>query len=472
MDFVSDGCFDLCGYHREEIESQAILWGDFTHADDIDEVDRLVRAATVNGESFEVEYRIVAKSGQTRWVWERGRVVHVREDGIAVLEGFITDITSRMQSETALRDAQAYAQAVVESAAEAVITIDRNGRIESFNRAATRMFDYTAAQAAGRGLRELMANDVQHEFHKWLRSEQDLRPRTLSDIEVDGRTRNGLTFPVSLSVNGIDGADDASVIRRFVVLARDLTQRRARDRQIREQRELLAHVDRVNTLGEMAAAIAHEINQPLTAISTHAQSGLRFLRQSPSAVARVEEGLELISAQARRAGAVIERIQMMARREERQPEVIEATVLVRGIQSLAELEARSLGFAIDMELDEDVPAVPCDPVQIQQVILNLLRNGMESMSDAGCGANARILLQAKRVSAGVRIAVIDQGSGLSSHVTEQLFEPFSSSKQLGMGLGLAISRSILVAHDSSLDYFDNPNVGATFRFTLACSPNE
>ena len=463
MDFVSNGCFDLCGYHREEIESQSILWGDFTHADDIDDIDRIVRTASGIGESFEVEYRIVAKGGQTKWVWERGRVVHVREDGVAVLEGFITDITSRKQVETELRHAQAYAQAVVESAADAVITIDEHGHIESFNRAASRMFEYTATQATSLVCRELIATHDRAVLDKYIESNRIAGTTEQASCDINGLTNNNREFPLTLSINRIDETVDS----RYVILARDLTQRQAHDRQLREQRELLAHVDRVNTLGEMAAAIAHEINQPLTAISTHAQSGLRFLKKTPTAIARVEEGLELVSAQARRAGAIIERIQMMARYKERLPEAIDVGTLVGGIQGLAQLEAHLRNFAIELDICENAPAVVCDPVQIQQVILNLLRNGMESMSDANCAANAKIRLRSEIIDGGVRIAIIDQGAGVSEQVATQLFEPFRSSKQLGMGLGLAISRSIIVAHNSTLEYFDNPDGGATFQFILA-----
>ena len=463
MDFVSNGCFDLCGYHREEIESQSILWGDFTHADDIDDIDRIVRTASGIGESFEVEYRIVAKGGQTKWVWERGRVVHVREDGVAVLEGFITDITSRKQVETELRHAQAYAQAVVESAADAVITIDEHGHIESFNRAASRMFEYTATQATSLLCRELIATHDRAVLDKYIESNRIAGTTEQASCDINGLTKNNREFPLTLSINRIDETVDS----RYVILARDLTQRQAHDRQLREQREMLAHVDRVNTLGEMAAAIAHEINQPLTAISTHAQSGLRFLKKTPTAIARVEEGLELVSAQARRAGAIIERIQMMARYKERLPEAIDVGTLVGGIQGLAQLEAHLRNFAIELDICENAPAVVCDPVQIQQVILNLLRNGMESMSDANCAANAKIRLRSEIIDGGVRIAIIDQGAGVSEQVATQLFEPFRSSKQLGMGLGLAISRSIIVAHNSTLEYFDNPDGGATFQFILA-----
>jgi two-component system sensor kinase FixL len=463
MDFVSQGCFDLCGYHRREIESQSTLWGDFTHPEDIDNVDRLVRCASGLGESFEVEYRIITKCGDVKWVWERGRVVHMRDDGVAVLEGFITDITTRKQSETKLQHAQAYAQAVVNSAAEAVITIDGQGQIESFNRAASRMFNYNTSEAAERFCRQLIATSDRPVFDAYFEQHKnaDITVQTGSDIK--GLRQSGGEFPITLFINKVDAALDS----RYVILIRDLTRQQARDLQLREQRELLAHVDRLNTLGEMAAAIAHEINQPLTAISTHAQSGLRFLHKTPPTLSRLEEGLELISAQARRAGLVIERIQMMARRQERLPEVVNVGTLIKGIYHLAKLEAHTRNFTIELDLCNELPTVLCDSVQIQQVVLNLLRNGMESMSAAACQINSVIQLQCMSVEGGVRIAIVDSGAGVSDQAAAQLFEPFRSSKQLGMGLGLAISRSIIVAHESSLEYFDNPGGGATFRFTLA-----
>ena len=149
MDFVSNGCFELCGYQRHEIESQQVLWGDFTHPEDVDFVDRTVRASADKGEPFEVEYRIIAKNGKEKWVWERGRVVGYRDDGVAILEGFINDITDRKLAEAALIRAEAYAQAIVESAVDAVITVDDQGSIESFNQAASAMFGYRADEVRG-----------------------------------------------------------------------------------------------------------------------------------------------------------------------------------------------------------------------------------------------------------------------------------------------------------------------------------
>ena len=167
MDFVSDGCFELCGYHRHEIESQQVLWGDFTHPEMIDDVDQKVRSAAKTDQPFEVEYKIITRNGQEKWVWERGRAVDRRSDGVVILEGFITDITDRKLTEAALVRAEAYAQAIVVSALDAVISVDDQGAIESFNQAASLMFGYRSDEVRGRHCRSLSATSFYREFDRY-----------------------------------------------------------------------------------------------------------------------------------------------------------------------------------------------------------------------------------------------------------------------------------------------------------------
>lgn len=463
MDFVSNGCFDLCGYHREEIESKRVLWGDFTHPDDIDEVDRLVSRAANNRIPFEVEYRIVTKNGEIKWVWERGRVVDETNDGTAILEGFITDITSKKMSENALIHAEAYAQAIVESAAEAVITINKDGQIESFNRAAQTIFGYSLVEIFHANCAQLVPPSQRYEFELALNSHRATRTLAGIEFEVTGLKKTGEEFPINYSIAKIEAVEED----KYVMLIRDLSRQRKNERELREQRELLAHTDRLNTLGEMAAGIAHEINQPLTAISMRAQSGLRFLKNTEPNLLRVEEGLNMISSQAHRAGAVIQRIQLMARRQEyRRRESIDPSLLIREIHEFAQLEAQSRDFRIRLNLCSSPLNVFCDTVQIQQVVLNLLRNGMDSMSAANCQRNTEIVVQTECYQRTVKISVIDCGTGVSDELAEQLYEPFRSTKDFGMGIGLSISRSIITAHESKLSFSNNATSGATFFFTL------
>jgi two-component system, LuxR family, sensor kinase FixL len=466
MDFVSDGCFDLCGYHRHEIESQQILWGDFTHPDMIEEVERKVRNAAETGQPFEVEYRIIARDGQEKWVWERGRAVDRRSDSVVILEGLITDITDRKLTEAALVGAEAYAQAIVESALDAVISIDNGGAIESFNQAASSMFGYRSDEIRGQHCRSLAATSFYREFDRYFQRSQTPAkgfPKVRANsLELNGCDKYDNEFPIVLSMREILDVGK----KKYVILIRDLTEQRRAEKEVREQRDMLAHVDRLNTLGEMAAGIAHEINQPLTAISMYAQSGLRFLRRQNPQLQRLEDALEKLSQQAHRAGAVIERMQEMTSPHQSHQEVVATERLLREVHDLAEVDAQIRNFIIVLRLDDELPHVNCDPVQIQQVILNLLRNGMESMRANHCKPGSKIILQARTSATQVRISITDDGLGVSRKFEKQLYQPFATTKASGMGLGLSISRSIIAAHGGQIEFSNNKTRGATFTFGL------
>lgn len=462
MSFVSEGCFELSGYHRHEIESQTVLWGDFTHPDDIDEVDRKVRAAAISEKPFEVEYRIIARSGEEKWVWERGRLVDFRDDGVAILEGFITDITDRKLAETALIQTEAFAQAVVESAVEAVITIDDQGGIESINQATQRMFGHDLVKIRGKHSRLLVPTGHYSEFDRYLMTCRDIPDGKAIVGELNGITRSKTEFPIHITISEIQ----SDMSRKYVLLIRDLTSQRNAEKEVRQQRELLAHVDRLNTLGEMATGIAHEINQPLTAISMYAQTGIRLLRSERLDRERLSEALDKLSHQAHRAGAVIERLQEMTKQRDSHQEVTDCTALITEVHRLAEVEAHLRKFVIFLRLDNRLPAIICDPIQIQQVILNLLRNGMESMAARQCPLGSKIILQAKYIDESVKISIIDNGLGISRQLARELYQPFASTKESGMGLGLSISSSIIDAHGGKLAFTNNKTPGATFYFSL------
>ncbi len=463
MDFVSDGCYALCGYQRHEIESQKVLWGDFTHPDMIDEVDRKVRSAADKGEPFEVEYRIIARNGEEKWVWERGRVIDRRADGVAILEGFITDITDRKLAEAALMRAEAYAQAIVDSAVDAVITVDSQGGIESFNQAASAMFGYRTGEVRGQHCRSLVATGFYREFDRYFQRNRVPADSAVRSVELNGCDKHDREFPIVLSMREIVDLEE----KKYVILIRDLTEQRQAEKEVREQRDMLAHVDRLNTLGEMAAGIAHEINQPLTAISMYAQSSLRFLQRTQPDLQRLEDALDKLSQQAHRAGAVIERMQEMTQPHQSRQRSVDAGQLLHEIHDLAEVEAQIRNFIIVLRLDDDLPTVQCDPIQIQQVILNLLRNGMESMRANRCKPGSKIVLQARVSGNWLRVSIIDSGLGVARKLEKQLYQPFMSTKESGMGLGLSISRSIIAAHGGQLEFSNNKGVGATFFFELA-----
>lgn len=464
MEFVSEGCYALCGYDRRDLEEQRVLWGTFTHPDEIERVEKTILDAVEKGEPFELEYRIITRSKNIKWVWERGRVVSSNGSNEIVLEGLITDITDRKQTETALVEAEAYSKAVVDTAVEAVITLDKHGYIESFNRAAQQMFGYRTDEIKGESIRVLMPEPHHEEYEQFVTHYLKTNESQMigMDHDVTGKRKDQSEFPIHLSISEILNQNE----KKYVGLIRDLSMQRAAEKEVREQREQLAHVDRLNTLGEMATTIAHEINQPLTAISMYAQSGIKFLERGLVDPQKLRDALEKLTTQAHRAGTVIERVQQLSRQHESQSEEVDCNLLIREVHKLAEVEAHIRDIVIRLKLSHLLPTVFCDPVQIQQVVLNLLRNGMESMKSTGCRNGNRIVLQTNRTGIGVKVSIIDSGIGISEDIADQLYLPFSSTKDTGMGMGLSISRSIIRAHGGQLEFSNNVNSGATFYFTL------
>ena len=469
MEFVSEGCFKLCGYDSRDIETQKVLWGEcFTFPEDVKRVESEITNAVEKGESFEIEYRITTRDNQEKWVWERGISVEWR-DGYHILEGFITDITDIKSAATALMNEEAFAKAVVDTVVEAVITIDDTGRIDTYNSVTQKMFGYSVNEIKGQNIRILMSEPLNEGFVAYMAKHlHDDDTNNASEREEICIRKDGSVFPVNLSVREVlsDTTPNYNVDRKFVGLIRDITARRSAEQEAREQREQLAHVDRLNTLGEMAISIAHEINQPLTAISMYAQSGIRFIDSGVSKLDRVHDALNKISLQAHRAGEVIEHIQQLTKQQDSRHEETNCNELIRDVHKLAEVEARLRNMRIFLDLASDLRQVRCDPIQIQQVILNLLRNGMEAMESAENSSANEIIIRTKSTIKGIEISIIDSGVGITEEFAKRLYMPFSSTKDTGMGMGLSISNSIIKAHSSKLEFTNNEKAGVTFFFTL------
>ena len=386
-----------------------------------------------------------------------------------MLEGFISDVTDRKRTESALIESQAYAQAIVETAADAIITIDSDSKIENFNRAAVQMFGYSPEEAVGRNISMLMPRDerIEHDNRIAAYVSSGESAVVTSGREVMAQRKDGTVFPIYLSISEVRSRPEI----KFVGLIRDISDQRAAENEAREHRENLAHVDRLNMLGEMATGIAHEINQPLTAISLFARAGGQLAEDGNGD--RIPEIFEKLNQHAYRASAVIERMQNMARRRESAKEVINCNDLIQEVAKLAEAEARFRDMAIEVDIGDDPLPVLVDTVQIQQVALNLIRNGMEAIRSCGCRYGRTIRLRTALKSANeMEVSVVDCGDGVREDLDEPIFTPFSTTKKSGMGMGLSISRSIITAHGGRLDYFNNEKCGATFFFTLPIANDE
>jgi C4-dicarboxylate-specific signal transduction histidine kinase len=254
---------------------------------------------------------------------------------------------------------------------------------------------------------------------------------------------------------------------RLMGALHDITERNEALEQVRLAQERLAHVARLSTMGEMAAGLSHEINQPLTAIATYAQACQRLLGSDETPVsAELREALSQIGKQALRAGEVIRRLRSMVRSREFRRETIDCNELIRDLAALAVIDARAADVHLTLDLAPGLPPVTGDAIQLQQVLLNLVRNAIDSLVGSKSAQREIVVRTALGAGGDVEIAVIDRGPGVSHDVAVKLFTPFFTTKAQGTGLGLAISSTIVRAHGGRLGYRENLEGGACFYFTL------
>lgn len=250
----------------------------------------------------------------------------------------------------------------------------------------------------------------------------------------------------------------------------DISDRKAAEEEMRQSQEKLTHVARLSTMGEMATGLSHEINQPLTAIATYSQAALRMLGSSGGVDPQdLKDALTQITAQALRAGEVIRRLRAFVKNRSTRSETIDLNRLIEDLRVLAEPDARVNDVRLVLDLAAHVPPVSADPVQIQQVLLNLVRNAIDATNEAP-GAQREVVLATRVAMEGVEVAVIDHGAGIDPKILDNLFNPFFTTKATGTGLGLAISRSIIRAHLGKLGHRSTPGGGTTFYFTLPPLP--
>lgn len=282
-------------------------------------------------------------------------------------------------------------------------------------------------------------------------------------VLADGRLRH--LHHIGQSVHDGDGR-----VVKFVGTIHDVTDRRHAEDEARQLQERLTHFARLSTMGEMAAGLAHEINQPLSAIATYAQACQRLLKAPATDIVDIIGALEQIDAQALRAGEVIRRLRMFVRNREVKREPVDCGRLLEDLRTLAETDARLHNIRLSIETEASLPPVYADPIQLQQVLLNLLRNAIDAMADAPEDRREIVLRTRRSADREIEVMVADHGSGLAPGASDHLYNPFFTTKAGGTGLGLAISRSIVRAHGGRLWHTPNDDCGTRFHFTLPSSP--
>lgn len=378
-------------------------------------------------------------------------------DGAVIgISDIARDLSETQRLASALQQREALLRSVLDSNPDGFIVIDDRGIIEVFSAAAERMFGYAAAEVVGRNVSMLMPEHYSAAHDGYIRRYRETGERRIIGIGrvVAGRRKDGTTFPMDLQV----GEATAPGERRFTGFVRDLTEREDRDRRLAELQSELMHVARLSELGQMASALAHEVNQPLTAVANYLRGMRRLLNADSPPLLR--QGLEKVAEQAERARAIVQSLRNLVKKEERprSDEDLEALVLETVALVLAGMSRR---VALIQDIPPEARAVFIDRVQVQQVLLNLMRNAVEAMENRPV---QRLTVRARRMGERVEITVADTGPGLSAVVQERLFQPFVTTKADGLGVGLSICRTIVEAHGSQLTVTSTSEEGTSFRF--------
>jgi two-component system, LuxR family, sensor kinase FixL len=366
---------------------------------------------------------------------------------------------------TSADDTSARLQSIIETVPDAIIVIDERGLIESFSSAAERMFGYSSDEVVGRNVSMLMPNPYREEHDGYLARYLRTGEKRIIGIGrvVAGLRKDGTTFPLELAV----GEAIYKGGRLFTGFIRDLTERKAAERRLEELQTELAHVSRLGEMGQMGSTLAHELNQPLTAVLAYLGTAQHLL-EADAAREKVGAMIERAVTQAKRAGSIIHQLREFLGKGQstRRPEPINK--VVEEASALALIGAKQLEVRAHLELDPAVPPVSIDRVQIQQVLVNLIRNGIEAMA----GSDKReLVVRTSAAGEAIEISVSDTGHGISDDVAARLFQPFVTTKSSGMGIGLSICRSIVRSHGGDIQARPNPaGTGTMFSFTLLRQP--
>jgi two-component system CheB/CheR fusion protein len=382
----------------------------------------------------------------------------------------IEDLTERITAERRMQESAESLRSIIVSSPDGIVTIDSNGKIESFNPKAEAQFGYTEADVIGKNVKMLMPEPYQSEHDGYLKRYLDTGERRIIGIgrEVTARRKDGTTFPTELAVGEmqIDGK------KRFTGFIRDISRRRnaedeleARTGQLTELQSELVHVSRLSAMGEMAATLAHELNQPLSAITNYAQATRRLLGGAGTGDAtRLTDLTAKTVEQATRAGEIIRRLRQFVAQGDSGRSRDDINDVVNEACALALVGARSDGVTTTMSLASDLPSILMDRIRIQQVLVNLIRNSLDAMGEQDDRTiTIKTVLGANNM---VEVSVADNGPGLDPEIAEKLFEPFNTSKDEGMGVGLSISRTIIEQHGGRIWATPNEGAGVTFRFSL------
>lgn len=425
--------------------------------------DEDLRQARENGK-FEEENWRVRKDG-TEYL--ASVLITALYDKDGTLRGFgkvLRDVTEQRASEAALRSNASHLRSILSTVPDAMIVIDERGAILSFSAVAERLFGFTQSEIVGSNVSRLMPEPDSQRHDRYLANYLTTGIRKIIGIGriVIGMRRDGSTFPMSVSVAEAISEDGQRLFTGFV---HDLTERHNTQLRLEELQSELIHVARVSAMGTMASTLAHELNQPITAVANYVTAVQTLLDDpDPANLPMIREALKDTVAEAIRAGDIVRRLRNFVARGEVDKTVEDLPALISEAAAFGLLSAREMSVATRFDLDLTASPVLVDKVQIQQVLINLMRNAVEAMSES---PERRLSVTSLDEGNGhVRVTVADTGPGVAPEIVAQLFTAFVSTKAEGMGLGLSICRTIIEANGGRIWLEPRQDGGSAFHFTL------
>jgi two-component system, LuxR family, sensor kinase FixL len=358
---------------------------------------------------------------------------------------------------------QAHLRSILDTVPDAMIVIGEDGAMTSFSSAAERLFGHSAAEAIGKNVKILMPAPYREAHDGYIQRYLTTGERRIIGTGriVVGERKDGSTFPMELAVGEMRSGDS----RFFTGFVRDISERQETETRLQELQSELVHISRLTAMGEMASALAHELNQPLAAIANYLKGSRRLLESAADEkLVTMRGALDKATEQVLRAGQIIRRLRDFVSRGETERRVESISKLIEEASALALVGAKELAVNVRWQFDANIDLVLADRVQIQQVLINLIRNAIDAMMESP----RRELAITTRLTddSMLEVDVADTGPGIAPEIADQLFQPFITTKREGMGVGLSISRTIVDAHGGRIWAEPNPEGGTIFRFTL------
>jgi two-component system sensor kinase FixL len=363
----------------------------------------------------------------------------------------------------------AHLQSILDSIPDAMVVINERGLIQSFSSAAERLFGFSAADVLGKNVKILMPSPYREDHDGYIERYLRTGERRIIGIGrvVVGQRSDGSTFPMELAVGEMHVREQ----QFFTSFIRDLTERQQTEARMQELQSELVHMSRLTAMGEMASALAHELNQPLAAIANYMKGSRRLLENSQDqSLSVLRDAMEKAADQALRAGDIIRRLRDFVSRGESERRVEDVKKLIEEASALALVGAKDKGVRVRFAFAPRLNYVLADKVQVQQVLLNLMRNAIDAMETAP--TRELVVETSPALDNMIEISVADTGGGIAPEIADQLFEPFVTTKSHGMGVGLSISRTIIESHGGSITHRPNLGGGTVFSFTLPAVSKE